>query len=104
MKENSSLTYKEIYGQPESFKGINDTLDEIYKVLDKAFDKSNQYDELIFTGCGTSFYLAQSAAHAFSTYTGISARLYPLRALFLPETLLKARKYWFCPSPGKLHY
>lgn len=102
MKENSSLTYKEIYGQPESFKGINDTLDEIYKVLDKAFDKSNQYDELIFTGCGTSFYLAQSAAHAFSTYTGISARAVPCSELyFFPETFVEGKKVLVLPITRK---
>ena len=99
MKKNSSLTYKEIYGQPESFKGINDSLGEIYEVLDRVFDNKNTYDELIFTGCGTSFYLAQSAAHAFSTYTGISARAVPCSELFsFLIHLSGTRKYWFCRS------
>ncbi|NMA67106.1 MAG: glucosamine--fructose-6-phosphate aminotransferase, partial [Clostridiaceae bacterium] len=42
MNKNGALTYKEVYGQPESFKGINDTLEEIYKVLDEVFAKENQ--------------------------------------------------------------
>ena len=63
-KRNSEITYNEIYKQPESFEAINNTLEDIYGVLDKAF--AEDYDELIFTGCGTSLYLAQAAAHAFS--------------------------------------
>ncbi len=102
MKKNSNLTYKEIYGQPESFKGINDTLDKIYEILDKAFDKKNMYDELIFTGCGTSFYLAQSAAHAFSSYTGVSARAVPCSELyFFPETFVKNKKVLVLPITRK---
>ena len=52
MKENSSLTYKEIYGQPASFQAILDTLPDIEKTLDEVFAQS--YDQLIFTGCGPS--------------------------------------------------
>ncbi len=70
--KNSELTYKEIYGQPVSFQAVNDTLDTIFKTLDEAF--AEKYDEVIFTGCGTSLYLAQASAHAFSTCTGISAK------------------------------
>ena len=102
MKKNSSLTYKEIYGQPESFKGINDSLGEIYEVLDRVFDNKNTYDELIFTGCGTSFYLAQSAAHAFSTYTGISARAVPCSELFFfPDTFVRDKKILVLPITRK---
>lgn len=70
--KNSELTYKEIYGQPVSFQAVNDTLDTIFKTLDEVF--AEKYDEVIFTGCGTSLYLAQASAHAFSTCTGISAK------------------------------
>ena len=37
MKENSSITYREIYGQPESFQAILDTLPAIEKTLDEVF-------------------------------------------------------------------
>ena len=70
--KNSELTYKEIYGQPQSFQAINNTLGDIYKVLDQVF--AEEYDELIFTGCGTSLYLAQAAAHAFASCTKIPAK------------------------------
>ena len=54
MKKNSELTYKEMYRQPASFQAVNDTLEDIFKTLDKVFFSEKKYDELIFTGCGTS--------------------------------------------------
>ena len=59
--KNSELTYKEIYGQPVSFQAVNDTLDTIFKTLDEVF--AEKYDEVIFTGCGTSLYLAQAESY-----------------------------------------
>ena len=83
--KNSERTYKEIYGQPASFQAINDTLEDIYKVLDEVF--AEEYDELIFTGCGTSLYLAQAAAHAFGTCTKIPAKGMCCSELYyFPET------------------
>lgn len=70
--KNSEQTYREIYGQPDSFQAVNDSLEQIYGTLQQVF--AEPYDELIFTGCGTSLYLAQTAAHAFSTSTGIPAK------------------------------
>ena len=83
--KNSELTYKEIYGQPQSFQAINNTLGDIYKVLDQVF--AEEYDELIFTGCGTSLYLAQAAAHAFASCTKIPAKGMCCSELYyFPET------------------
>ena len=83
--KNSELTYKEIYGQPVSFQAINDTFDTIFKTLDEVF--AEKYDEVICTGCGTSLYLAQASAHAFSTCTGISAKGMCCSELYyFPET------------------
>ena len=83
--KNSELTYKEIYGQPVSFQAVNDTLDTIFKTLAEVF--AEKYDKVIFTGCGTSLYLAQASAHAFSTCTGISAKGMCCSELYyFPET------------------
>ena len=87
MKKNSELTYKEMYRQPASFQAVNDTLEDIFKTLDKVFFSEKKYDELIFTGCGTSLYLAQASAAAFSTYTGIPSKGVPCSELYyFPET------------------
>ena len=47
--KNSTLTYHEIYGQPDSFQAILNTLPEIEATLDEVF--SEKYDQLIFI-CG----------------------------------------------------
>ena len=98
---NSELTYKEIYGQPASFQAINDTLEDIYRVLDEVFKE--EYDELIFTGCGTSLYLAQSAAHAFATCTKIPAKGMCCSELYyFPETYVgKGKKVLVLPITRK---
>lgn len=102
MKKNGDITYKEIYRQPAAFLAINKTIEEIYKVLDKAFSKEKMYDELIFTGCGTSFYLAQTAAHIFSTYNKIPAKAVPCSELyFFPEVFLRDRKVLVLPITRK---
>ncbi|MBE7719763.1 MAG: SIS domain-containing protein [Lacrimispora celerecrescens] len=99
-KKNSQLTYDEIYKQPESFEAVNRTLDEIYKVLDQVFAEG--YEELIFTGCGTSFYLAQAAAHAFSAYNSIPAKAACCSELYyFPETFVKNRKVLVLPITRK---
>ncbi|MEG0688287.1 MAG: SIS domain-containing protein, partial [Hungatella sp.] len=99
-KKNSELTYREIYQQPESFEAINNTLGDIFSVLDKVF--SENYDELIFTGCGTSLYLAQAAAHAFSTYHAIPAKAMCCSELYyFPETFVKGRKVLVLPITRK---
>lgn len=102
MKKNGEITYKEIYKQPDAFLAINNTLEEIYEVLDKAFSKEEEYDELIFTGCGTSLYLAQTAAHAFSTYNKIPAKAVPCSELYyFPEVFLGDRKVLVLPITRK---
>ncbi|MEG0214878.1 MAG: SIS domain-containing protein, partial [Hungatella sp.] len=99
-KKNSEITYREIYQQPESFAAINQTLGDIYAVLDQVFAES--YDELIFTGCGTSLYLAQAAAHAFSTYNTIPAKAMCCSELYyFPETYVKGRKVLILPITRK---
>ena len=99
-KKNSELTYREIYQQPESFEAINASLDDIYAVLDEVF--AEKYDELIFTGCGTSLYLAQAAAHAFSTCNAIPAKAMCCSELYyFPETFVKDRKVLILPITRK---
>lgn len=99
-KKNSALTYGEVYQQPESFAAINETLGDIFAVLDQVF--AEEYDELIFTGCGTSLYLAQAAAHAFSTYNAIPAKGMCCSELYYyPETYVKDRKVLVLPITRK---
>lgn len=100
MKKNSSITYSEIYGQDASFAAINETLPQIEATLDEVF--ATEYDELIFTGCGTSLYLAQTAAHAWMTYNKIPARAVCCSELyFFPEVYLKGKRVLVLPITRK---
>lgn len=99
-KRNSELTYREMYLQPESFEAINASLDDIYAVLDQVF--AEQYDELIFTGCGTSMYLAQAAAQAFSACNAVPAKAMCCSELYyFPEVFVKNRKVLVLPITRK---
>lgn len=101
-KQNSQITYREMYLQGESFQAINDTLPAIFAELDRAFAPGNHYDEVIFTGCGTSLYLAQTAAHAFSSCNAIPAKAMPCSELFFfPETFVKGRSVLVVPITRK---
>ncbi len=102
MKKNSEVTYKEIYRQPGAFQAINDSLENIYSVLDQVFHKGDTYDELIFTGCGTSLYIAQTAAQVFSSYTKISARAVPCSELYyFPEVFVENKRVLILPITRK---
>lgn len=99
-KKNSELTYREIYKQPESFEAINHSLEDIYRVLDLVF--AEPYDELIFTGCGTSMYLAQAAAYAFSTCNTVPSKAVCCSELYyFPETFVKGRRVLILPITRK---
>lgn len=100
MKENSALTYREIYGQPESFQAILDTLPAIEQTLDEVFAKP--YDQLIFTGCGTSLYLAQTAAYLWQASNATPALAVPCsELLFFPETYIKGKRTLVLPITRK---
>ena len=99
-KKNSSLTYSEIYGQADSFAAINAALPAIFATLDKVF--AEPYDELIFTGCGTSLYLAQTAAHAWCAYNATPAKAVCCSELyFFPEVYLKGKRVLVLPITRK---
>lgn len=99
-KVKSAITYEEIYHQTASFKAINDSRDNIFSTLDRVFE--HQYDELIFTGCGTSLYLAQTCAFMYSSSTGKPAKAVPCSELyFFPDAYLGDRKVLVLPITRK---
>ena len=49
--------------------------------MDQVFAES-MYENIIFIGCGTSFYLAQSAAHLFASQTGLDAKAVPCSEIY----------------------
>lgn len=95
-----SFTRNEIYGQPETFAAINASLPEFYQTIDRVFSQS--YDELIFTGCGTSLYAAQTAAQVWCVYNDIPAHAVCCSELYLfSQTYLKGKRVLVLPITRK---
>lgn len=95
-------TYGEIYQQPQSLEAVYQSLPQMRAVLDKVFPQPDTYDCVVFTGCGTSFYLAQSAAHMFAAQTGQAAVAVPCSELyFFPEAHVAGRRVLVVPFTRK---
>lgn len=100
MESKGQKTYREIYGQPASYRAIIDTLPEITAVLKEVF--SEHYDQLIFTGCGTSLYLAQTAAYVFRKYNRTPAVAVCCSELYYaPENYLRGDRNLVLPITRK---
>lgn len=99
-KTNSCLTRREIDAQPASFAAIQAALPEILQTLDRVF--ARPYDQLIFTGCGTSLYLAQTAAQAWNRYNDTPAQAVCCSELyFFPQVYCKGRRVLVLPITRK---
>ena len=80
-------TYREIKSQSEAWA-------EAVDVAGKAsFPKANDYDEVIFTGCGSTYYLSLAAAALYQELTGLATRAAPGGELLLnSQTVLTNQK------------
>jgi len=84
----SDYTHNEIYSQPEIWNIIIEKADQYLAVYETIKAECSQND-LLFIGCGTSYYLALSAASVFSFLTGVKANAIPASdMLFFPEQQL----------------
>jgi glucosamine--fructose-6-phosphate aminotransferase (isomerizing) len=77
-----SITYEEIIRQQTGWKVALSALkaDKInhLRLLDEFEDRT-----WVFTGCGTSFYLAQTASTIFETLTGIPTKAVPASEILI---------------------
>ncbi len=86
---NSILTLREIERQPLCFEAIANSLEKIIQEIHLAFQ--TDYQKVIFTGCGTSLYLAQTAAFALARETALCTEAVPCSELyFFPEVHLSS--------------
>jgi glutamine---fructose-6-phosphate transaminase (isomerizing) len=77
MSFDKFATYREIKSQTEAWS-------EAVDVAKKAtFPKANDYDEVIFTGCGSTYYLSLAAAALYQKLTGRATRVAPGGELLL---------------------
>ncbi len=69
-------TFQEILGQPEAWAAAIRSFEAAALEID-AFFRENHVDEVLFTGCGSSYYLSMTAAAAFQQVTGLRASAVP---------------------------
>jgi len=92
-------TYREIKSQPEAWmQALNETR---ASSLPNALD----YDQVIFTGCGSTYYLSLAAATLYQELTGRAARAVPGGELLLnPQTVIGQIGRDSIPEGGNLSY
>jgi glucosamine--fructose-6-phosphate aminotransferase (isomerizing) len=81
MTKTDTFTYREITTQTEAW---TDALDVVEQAREKLLAiMKEEYRQVIFTGCGSTYYLSLAAAAGFQEQTGISARAVPGSELLL---------------------
>ena len=76
------FTRQEIFSQPESWALALEVLNNQCNVI-LDFSHKEKYKQVIFTGCGSTYYLSLAAAPLFQELTGLPARALPASELWL---------------------
>jgi glucosamine--fructose-6-phosphate aminotransferase (isomerizing) len=85
MTEAGNYTKQEILSQPQAWKDSLVVLKSQQKEIERSLKKS-YFTQVIFTGCGSTYYLSLAAAAFYQQLTGRSARGVPASELWLnPE-------------------
>ena len=94
-------TYREIYQQAQAFQAVEATWAEIEAAARQL--AQDPVDEVIFTGCGTSLYLAQSAAYLLRKLGRMAATSLPCSELYhnRDSYILEGRSYLVLPITRK---
>lgn len=80
--EKGQFTRQEIYSQPEAWTAALKVLTESRRsILD--LDPASRFDRILFTGCGSTYYLSLSAAALTQELTGRPSRAFPASELWL---------------------
>jgi glucosamine--fructose-6-phosphate aminotransferase (isomerizing) len=82
MGEQGIFTREEIYSQPESWILALEVLNKQRRYIQDLSQKE-KYDQVIFTGCGSTYYLSLAAAALFQQMTGLPTRALPASELWL---------------------
>lgn len=80
-------TQQEILTQPDAWRDAHNTVIDGTPALTQLW-KNGGYDSIIVTGCGSTHYLALTAAYLLQTHTRTPARAFPASELLLhPEAV-----------------
>lgn len=84
-------TYSEIISQPDVWGDVLDGLEQVVADLARQWDTMGP-QQVLFTGCGSTYYLARAAAALLQGMTGIPSRGVPASeiVLFPGETVARA--------------
>jgi len=82
MEEQGNFTREEIYTQPESWIFALDVLNKQRSSIQE-LSKKGEFDQVIFTGCGSTYYLSLAAAAFFQEMTKLPTRAFPASELWL---------------------
>jgi glutamine---fructose-6-phosphate transaminase (isomerizing) len=86
MKPSELFTYREITTQPVAWAEAYQVVAQSAKQITTIFDHG--YDQVIFTGCGSTYYLSLTAAALFQQLTGKIARGVPASELLLNSSTI----------------
>jgi len=81
MTERGEFTHAEILSQTEAWANALDVVEKNHNGLKTIFEAD--YDQVLFTGCGSTYYLSLAAAALFQEQTGKIARAVPGGELLL---------------------
>jgi len=92
MKDKGAFTRNEIFSQPEAWAAALDVLTgQRQAILD--IEAVRRYDQILFTGCGSTYYLSLAAATLTQELTGRPSRAFPASELWLhPKSSYAAGK------------
>ena len=80
--ENGQFTQQEIFSQPEAWAAALKVMDETRQnMLD--LEPTRRYRQVLFIGCGSTYYLSLAAASLTQELTGLPARAFPSSELWL---------------------
>jgi glucosamine--fructose-6-phosphate aminotransferase (isomerizing) len=79
--QRGEFTYHEIISQPSSWAAALEVLKSQHSAIGSVWRKG--YTQVLFTGCGSTYYLALAAAALLQELTGIPARGLPASELWL---------------------
>ncbi len=98
MTVENFATYREIKSQPDAWAQALD----VTKI--SQLPKAERYSQVIFTGCGSTYYLSLAAAALYQELTGCAARAVPGGELLLnPQTVVPIGSVAF-PEGDNLRY
>jgi glutamine---fructose-6-phosphate transaminase (isomerizing) len=85
-------TRQEIFSQPEAWTAALDMLAAERQAI-QGVDPAHHFDQVLYTGCGSTYYLAMAAASLTQDLTGLPSRAFPASELWLyPQSSFSSGK------------